>query len=313
MYQKETGETEPKLPLSSDCHEKEKEHPTRKSRLTIRYVHGLVKELQHENLLLARRVEELEQQLNELLHHCGEEIAAATELHPASDADTPVEIPNSSEQTAAHDASGTKSSENGEQLDAPQLILPNENPSTESQVVLFRPQVSEKQRMALNSLVKEVLFASEGTQAPQEQTMALDSTITEEKLAAEGLQASEERPVLMSPQAGEELPVSMSPQAAEERPVSPDKHTSEVSPELPAAQEQSTMTNGQAAEVTTVSLYTSVSSASEVNAAAAQWVSAAPYSIFISRSERHPSQKKRGFWDLCLFFLPSYRQTKKAN
>ncbi|MBD0378822.1 hypothetical protein [Paenibacillus sedimenti] len=70
------SEEELQLLLSSNYH---KEEPSEKPKLTLKFLHELIRKLQHENLLLAKRVVELEQQL-ESFQRIQVEAAASLEV-----------------------------------------------------------------------------------------------------------------------------------------------------------------------------------------------------------------------------------------
>ncbi|MFD0693201.1 hypothetical protein ACFQZT_03765 [Paenibacillus sp. GCM10027628] len=79
------SEEEFRLLLSSDYRKEEKES-LEKPKLTMKFLHELIRKLQHENLVLAKRIVELEQQLDSF-HRIQVEVAATVELPAPAEAD----------------------------------------------------------------------------------------------------------------------------------------------------------------------------------------------------------------------------------
>lgn len=65
--------------LLSPTYTNEENEPSEKPKLTMKLLYELIKKLKQENMLLSKRVDELEQQLN-LLHQIRDEVATTLEL-----------------------------------------------------------------------------------------------------------------------------------------------------------------------------------------------------------------------------------------
>lgn len=72
-------EEESKQQPAADCHKEEQGQLTKKTRLSLKLLHELIRGLQHENFMLMQRVDELEKQFARLLRN-EQEAAAAREL-----------------------------------------------------------------------------------------------------------------------------------------------------------------------------------------------------------------------------------------
>jgi hypothetical protein len=90
MAHQPIDQAEPKLPLTPDCDNREQDNPVKAPRLTMKMLHHFIRDLQHENLVLANRIADLERQLNEI-DRTRLESAAALEL-PDMDADTAADM-----------------------------------------------------------------------------------------------------------------------------------------------------------------------------------------------------------------------------
>ena len=65
--------------LLSPTNNNEENEPSEKPKLTMKLLYELIKKLKQENMLLSKRVDELEQQLN-LLHQIRDEVATTLDL-----------------------------------------------------------------------------------------------------------------------------------------------------------------------------------------------------------------------------------------